>query len=398
MRCMKKFLAVLLALMCFVSSVSAATVVDDTYSDAPATSTQDNVKEIRAEYLPENMEKVPCSVIVMEPTQHTVDVLKDIFDFVDIVRRPPIRWFPEEIYKEVEKIIGGNPDGLYMPEFMSLLPEEMQLDADVKVDMHMHIDYKKGQTVVPVLGRMTEEGLVWKALPAQVVEEKEDDNIIHFIVPRDVAAQYAGNEVLFALLADKPGSGEQEKEQVIREEEVFIPSKNASDIIYVVDEVVRNLAGEPVDCQILIVPKTKRIEKELALLTEHFIDPEKIPVRYFDEETVNETALIMKDVDIDTLLPYEFVSVMSKDYLEPYGDVMAKFAFPTPFKEDKAIIAFIGMPDPEDKDAFLWAPLPAELDETKKHMEITFTSSVLTAMMKDAGLLLVMSQPLDEMD
>lgn len=393
MRGIKNALVLTLAVLCLMSSAFAANVLEYAYSNAPANPTQDNVKEIRAFYLPKEQEKLPCAVAAVEPSQLTLDTLKEIFDFVDINCQPPARWFPEETRKEIEKIIDGDPDSLYMPEFMSLLPEKMQLDADVEVDMHMNIDYAPGQQMVLVLGRVTEDGLAWKALPGQNVEEGDAEDIIRFMVPRDVAALYAGRETLFALLAAKPVSGEQEKEQVIREEEVFVPSKNASDIVYVVDEIIRNLAGEPVDCKIIIVPKNQPIEKELEKMTAHFMNPEKTPIRYFDEETVQETALILKDTDINTLLPYEFMQVMAVDYLEPYGDVMAKFAFPTPFDAEKAVIAMIGVPDQEDKTVFHWMPLHTE---KKDYLEITFSSSVLPAMTEDAGILLVMSEPLEE--
>lgn len=390
----KKALALVLAVLCLMSSALAVNVLEETYSNAPANPTQENVTEIRAFYLQEAQEKVSCTVTAAEPSQLTVDILKEIFDFVDINQQPPARWFPEETRKQIGSIIDGDPDSLYIPEFMSLLPEKMQLDTDVKVDMYMNIDYAPGQLVVPVLGRVTEDGLEWKALPGQSVEEGDVENILRFIVPRDVAALYAGEEILLALFAAAPIDGQWTKEQMIREEEVFVPSKNASDIIYVVDEVFRNLAGEPVDCKISIASKTWSIEKELEKMTEHFMDPAKIAIRYFDEETVRETALILKDTDIDTLLLYEFTQVMAENYLEPYGDVMARFAFPTPFDAEKAIIALIGIPDKENKTIFHWMPLhAAKVDD---YLEITFSSSVLPAMMEDAGILLVMSTPLEE--
>lgn len=383
-------LALALLLACMSTSALATSVIVDTYSDAPATPTQDNVNEILAAYLPQGLEKVPCSIRAMEPTALTVEILKEIFDFVDINKQPPARYFPEETQKEIQQIIHADPDILYMPEFFSAEVEDAQLEADVDVEMHMNIDYQPGQLVVPVLGRETENGIQWKALPAQSVEE----DIIRFTVPADVMAQYAGGETLLALLATKPGEGLAESEEVIREEEVFIPSKSASDIIYVVDEVLRNTEGEAVDCQIIIVPRTKAIDAELEKLTAHFTDPEKRPIRYFDAETVNETALLLKKIDIDTLLPYEITQVMAVDYKEPYGDVMARMAFPTPFGENQAIVALIGMPDQEEAGVFNWTPLRVE--KVDHFLEITFSSTVLPAMMKDAGILLVMGELIEE--
>lgn len=387
---LKKCLALIFLIICIPVSAWSADVFEDIYSDAPANPTQDNVDEIRAQYLMEDDKINPYSVQKMEPTRLTVDVLDEIFTYVDIDQHPPVRYFPEATQLKIEEIIGDiDPDALYIPEFMSLLPEVMLEKADILTEMQMNIDYIEGQLVVVVLGRETEDGVEWEALPADAVEE----NIIRFVVPEKVAERYAGDETLFVLMTIKPGHGENEKQKVIWEEEVFVPSKNASNIICIVDEELRNVDGEVVDCEIRIVPQTKRIIHELANMNQYFADQDQKPIRYFDEDTVNEVALILQNTDIDTLIAYEVTQVMSVDYQEPYGDVVAKFSFPTRFREDKAIIALIGMPERET-DNFYWMPLRAEKED--ELIQITFSSSVLPEMMNDAGILLVMSEPIEE--
>lgn len=392
---MKKLMALLLALlMMMLPALTLATnVQDSTYALAPANPTQKNVEKLLAEYQPENQNSVSCAIAVMEPTQLTVETLKDIFGFVDVDRQPPAQYFPEDVQAEMARIIQGDPDRLYMPEFMSLLPEKMQLDADVQVDMHMTIDYREGQLVLVVLGRETDAGIEWKTLPAQVIDGAEEDNIVRFVVPADVMARYAGGETLFALLAEKPGDGEGDAQQSVPGKNEFVPSKNASDIVFVSGDAVRNAAGEAVDCRIIIVSRTKAIEQELGRLTGYFTQLENHPIRYFDAETVSETALILKGTDIDCLLPYEITQVMAEEYQEPYGDVTARFLFPTPFAADKALIALIGLPDEQDA-SFRWMPLRAE--KADGGIDITFSSSVLPAMMEKAALLLVMSEPIEE--
>ena len=81
-------------------------------------------------------------------------------------------------------------------------------------------------------------------------------------------------------------------------------------------------------------------------------------------------------------------------YEETYGDVTATFLFPTPFTADKAIVAFVGIPDEQDDTCFRWMPLHAE--KVINGIDITFSSSVLPTMMTDAALLLVMSEPIEE--
>ena len=391
---MKKLIAMVLVLGMLLPSCPAlaSSVQTSIYALAPANPTQENVREIQAAYQAEST--APFHLITIEPTRLTVETMKDIFDFVDVDKRPPAQYFPEDVQEEMARIISGDPNRLYMPEFMSLMPEAMQLDTDVLVDLHMYIDYHPGQLVLPVLGHETADGIEWKPLPGEVVEQKADDNIIRFTVPADVAARYAGAETLLAILCERPGSGTDASEQIIIEQDEFVPSKNASDIVFVESSTVRNGDGEPLDCQIVIVPKTDATDMELAKLTEYFTQPANVPIRYFDEETVHEAMLILSGTDIDTLLPYEITQVMVVDYEETYGDVTATFLFPTPFTADKAIVAFVGIPDEQDDTCFRWMPLHVE--KAINGIDITFSSSVLPAMMTDAALLLVMSEPIEE--
>ena len=390
MKILNRWWALLLAaVLLFPASSLAAGIVGETYSDAPGNATQENVDHILAEYRSLHEESVPFSIRVIEPTKLTVDTLHELFDFVEINHRPPARYFPEKTWLEIQEIIGGmDPDSLYAPEFMSLLPEEMKLDMDVFVDVQMNIDYKEGQLVVPVLGRETENGIYWKALPGDVVA----NNVIRFVIPREEMVHFAGQEMLFVVLALKPGSGESGKIEDVDTIEVFVPSKSITDIIYVVDEKTYSLSGEELECEIIIVPRTPVIEEELKKMTEYFTHPEKKPIRYFDEDTINEAELVLKGMDVDLLIPYEITQVMAIKYKEPYGDVMARFTFPTPFEEGQRMIAMIGLPDAED--VFYWMPLHAE--KKNGFVEITFSSSVLPAMMKDAGILLMMSEPFSE--
>ena len=93
MKIQQKLMALALALMLICANIPAlaTSVVYETYSKAPANPTQDNVKEIQAAYKPENQPEVPCSINPMEPTALTVEIIKDIFKFVDVDQQPPAR-------------------------------------------------------------------------------------------------------------------------------------------------------------------------------------------------------------------------------------------------------------------------------------------------------------------
>jgi len=84
--------------------------------------------------------------------------------------------------------------------------------------------------------------------------------------------------------------------------------------------------------------------------------------------------------------------VMALKYEEPYGDVTARFLFPTPFRAEKGMVALIGLPDAEGE--FHWTVLHTEVKE--RYTEITFSSTVLPALMETPGLLLVLSDILSE--
>lgn len=391
---MRRIIWLALALMMVLQpmTVLAADVQKTTYALVPSTPTEENVAAISAQCLPDKPNEAPCSIMVMEPGELTVNTLQQIWDFVQVHHNPPARYFPQDVQEEIARLIAGDPAQLYMPEFMSLRVEQWRQDTDMQLDMKMRIDYSRSLPLVVVLGCKTDAGIVWKALPVRMIGPEGAGSVIRFTVPRETQSLFNGSEILFALLAAKPAQGDGEKDTAISEEEVFVPSKNASNIIYVEKESVCNTAGEVVDCQIFIVSGTKDTARELEKMTAYFIQPENTPIRYFDEETVRQTALMLDGVD--TLLPYEVTQVMVKGYQESFGDVIAKFIFPTPFQEGKAIIAQIGVPDAQDPAVFHWLPLRTE--KKGNQIEITFRSTVLPTMMEKAALLLVMSEPIEE--
>lgn len=403
---MKKWFSILLsAVLCLAlfAPAMAAQVRSDAYSDAPATPTQENVLRIEAEIFAPEQEPQPYALATMLPTQLTVDTVSEIFDFVEVNLNPPARYFPQEVQEEIREIISGDPDILYMPEFMSLLPEIAPEQAYVQVDMHFDIDYEPGRLVVVVLGWQTEEGICWKALDAQVAKK----SLIRYDIPADVLANIAGKETLFALLSVRPGSGWQTENTMIEEgsseeEEVtpyFVFSKSFEDVTRVEDSYIiadgesdgGREGGE--DCQIIIVKESEPIRKELELLQTWLADESHALMAYFDEEIVRQCALLLpKDVDANSLIAYELTNVQVVGYDEPYGDVAARFTFITPFTPEQSMVSLLGMPE-EGKDTLVFTPLHTQYVDDL--IEITFSSTVLPAMMQDAGLLLVISTPLE---
>lgn len=386
----KRWIALMLVMLTLLmgSAALGSQVAMQEYANAPANPTQDNVAEIRA-FLQRAAGEESYPLSLSEPSALTMDTLGEIFAFVNVTENPVARYFPEETQNELKRILeGGDIDALYMSEFMSVMPGALEESADAKVEMDMNIEYEPGRLVIVVLGRAAEEGVIWKALKAEVPLQ----NRIAFEIPAEDLSAFAGQEMLLSLLSVKPGTGWEEIETTLVPQETFIPSKNSSDIIYVEEHVVITGGEGEAACQIVIVEETAEIKAETEKLTAWFTSPDQAPLFYFDELIVRETALLLAETDTALLIPYEKTQVMALEYQEPYGDVTARFIFPTPFTAEKAIVALIGLPG--EDGAFRWTVLHTEVKE--RYTEITFSSTVLPALMETPGLLLVMSESLPE--
>lgn len=383
-------IALLLAMMTALSGGALAEVVEESYTDTPANPTQDNVTEIRAVQTVPGADPEEYIILIMEPTAATVWLLGELYDFVDINQVPPVRWFPEKIQQDIRKLLdGGDPDALYIPEIFSALPQRTEQAGDVDVDMLMNIDYAPGALIVVVLGVETETGVDWFALKGDVPV----DDTIHFEIPAEVIAQLAGHETLTVVFTVKPGEGWQKEESILRPEPTFVPSKSGSNMTYVEDKVTISGTGDPSDCRILIVPQTEAARQELARFTDWMTKKGKAPLDYFDDKILSEISLLLADTDLGTLLPYEVECVMVENYKEPYGDVMARFRFPSDFTAEKKIVTLLGMPQTDS--TFMWTVLyTTQINDP--HTEITFSSTVLPAMMTQPGLMLVFSEPIAE--
>lgn len=391
-------LAALLAALLLGSALAATVVVDDSYSDAPANPTQDNVLRLDAVLTPAGEEPLPYAILTMEPTALTINTLDELFVFVDVTKRPPVRFFPEETQAEIRRLLPGiDPDVLYVPEMFSMLPQSLpqtalspagQSDADAVADMLMDIEYVPGRPVVVLLGWQTAEGVEWKALKASVLVK----DTIHYEIPRETLDAIAGRETILVLLTLKPGMGWEQTETVLTPVETNIPSKSGSTIIYIEDAIVISGTGDASDCAIILTAETDPIAAEMTRYADYLATEGAAPTAYFDALITDEMAKALKEADLASLLPYETAYVQVVNYQEPFGDVMARFLFPTPFAEDREMSALLGMPDEEG--VLHWTVLRCEMIDG--FIEITFSSTVLPAMMEDTGLLLVFSEPLTD--
>lgn len=383
---MRKYLAWILALLLAVSSLAAAdtAVRDETYANAPANSTHANIAEIRG-----TLSGAEYGVAPMLPTSLTTETLGAIFDFVEINQKCVAHYFPEATQQEIDRIaaaMGLTKEDFFMSEFMSQLFPLCEEADNADVEAEMKIDYAVGRPVIVLIGREGEEGAVeWRALEAEVTET----NVISYTVPEDLLGTVCGRESLWAVLTVKPGAGGWgETGEIVPE---FIPSKSVGDMTQT--EGVYGEDGEPIEeMRILIVEADAAAQAELDKLTEHIVVNGKNVISYFDAEIQRQTGLMLpEDFDPETLLAYETMCLMCEKYIEPYGDVTARFTFATPYEDGQTAVVLLALFDEEDA-AVVWTPLHAEIKDGAA--EITFSATVLPTMMEETALALVLSEPL----
>ena len=188
-----------------------------------------------------------------------------------------------------------------------------------------------------------------------------------------------------------------------------IPSITFGDITQVIDSYIAGSSGETVPCEIILVEKNRRISLELDAIDSYLYEHEEPDPRtimsYFDTEMNRQVHLLLPEwVSNDELLCYEVTCVEAIEYYEPYGDVMARFTFATPYIEGQPMVTMLALPNEEDpEDEMTWLPLHTEVNRIYTdpenyidYVEITFSSSILTPMMEETALLLILSTPTSE--
>lgn len=93
---------------------------DQAYTNVPGTPTQNAVLDYTITFFPDTPEEEAHPVQWLEPDALIVDSLKDIYDFVQEEGKMPVRYFPEEVQKQVQEILkGGSVDILHISEFLA---------------------------------------------------------------------------------------------------------------------------------------------------------------------------------------------------------------------------------------------------------------------------------------
>lgn len=393
---------------------SAAFATELELTDAPGTPTQDVVLSLESVWLDE--ERTPYDVQVMDADSLTMNTVTEIYEFVAAGNRPA-RYFPEDVQQAIAEMYEVDVDALYMTEFMRLNAAEAEPAADVEMTMLLDVDYQPEQLVAVVLGDTSDpEALVWTVVEARATALGE----ITVEIPQAVIEQMQGEDVLFSLLTVRMGQrGGVVSAQETTEERVELPSKTAYDMVSV--GAMTDANGNPMaeDFRIIVTEESSVVSAELAKIREHVngledgavaselerirehVDELGLPiVTYFPEEAQNEVQLLLgEETDIESLVAYEYVPLITENYQETYGDAIAPFTFATPYAPAQKVVTLLGLPreGAVDTDPTLmdWAVQRAEVNENGE-VEIVFDQLALIGMGEQTALMLVLSEPMPE--
>ena len=112
-----------------------------------------------------------------------------------------------------------------------------------------------------------------------------------------------------------------------------------------------------------------------------------------------QMLLLGAEVDLETLVAYEYVPLITESYQETYGDAIAPFTFATPYQPGQTVVSLLGLPraDAAETDPTLmdWAVQRAEVNE-QGEVEIVFDQLALIGMGEQTALMLVLSEPMPE--
>ena len=386
---MKRFLGILLTLaICLTGTALAAE-----RTDAPGTPTQDVVLELRANWL--DVDLTAYDLYVMDADQLTMDTVTDIYTFVHDEDKRPVRYFPEETQRQIEEMLAGivDPDALYMTEFMRLHAAEAEPQADLLAKMLLDVDYQPGQLVLVVLGDTSDpENLVWTPVEAQVTALGQ----VEFTVPQALMQELQGEDVLLSLLTVRGGgSGSASGDEDAQPEQH--PSKTAEDTTQVVNLESEDGADLAEDFRIVVVDESDVIRDELERIGRHV---QENPVcTWLPEASQSEIQLLLKDdLSRDELLVYDYLPLITENYVDTYGDVVTSFTFATPYEEGQQVVTVLGLPRTDavgaDETLMNWAVQRAQVNANGE-VEIVFDQLALIGMGEETGLLLVLCEPFE---
>lgn len=396
--------AAMVLVVMLLTGAAFATELEKERTLVPGTPTHSEVIDIQANWQDEA--KTEFGLYAVEPDQHTIDIVNEAYDYVYKEGHHPVEYFPEETQKQIAELCPDvDIDALYITEMMKMHGDASDVKADLDVDTLYDVSYQPGQLVIVVIGidkedpAEDEEPIDWEAIKGEVPELGR----ITYTVDEELAEQLKDKDFTLSVLTILGADGETVVKRIEEKKHVDVPSKSAYDVI-VVKEIVTSKDGEAADFKLLISDETPVIKEELTKLEKHIKEDELPAVQYLPEAIRDEMQLLLgEDVDLDNMVIYDYLPLVTEDYDKTFGDAEAEFVFATPYTADKKVVTVLALPkDIAEKDAkkgenelMDWSIQRAEVaaDYT---VDITFDQLGLEKMGYETGLMLVLSEKLDD--
>lgn len=400
------FSLIIAALLSITVCASASELTNGTYTDAVSMITQDSLLDYNV--LSEEAEAAP-EIAFLQPNEESMALLQEIFQFVWRDQNRPIEFFDEETQNKIRMLVPDtNVEELHMTEFMSLSASGAPVN-DVTIQMLLDVDYHVDQLVVVILGYLEDGEYRWFPYLGEVPLT----GLIEFVVPAEDYHLFTNrSQIIYQVMSVRVGPrGDVVEEKHIEEEKKVTPSKSAGDITRVI--TWKTTDGTTMDDTfgIYLVDKTNEMNAEILNIASFLSETNEngnpnAVIDWFPQEIVNEMQLLAgQDIDLSTMIAYDIVAVMSKDYKDTYGDVAAEIRFASAYAPEFETIVMLGFPLTEEELAaasadeasvssrFKWYCLNAQSMEA--YLEIVFKQLVIPQMELEPAMLIVMSEPLD---
>ena len=392
---MKKVTCLLVAVLMLLAGISAmaeSELEQVRYTQVPGMPTQDFVLSFD-----ETRNNADLVVAVQEPDQITKDALFAIYDFVEQTQKMPVRYFDEEVQNAVQAILpdGVSVDILYMTEFVQVVPQTVEANADGEAKVVIDVDYQPGQLVVVMIGdRTNPDDIQWTPLKAAVTEL----GTVEFVVPAEFVQKVQGQDTIFALLTDRLGTRggvvKREEDQTI----ITYPSKTANDIVVIEHPTGIDGSALPEDFEVRETEETAIIAAENTSIRSFVKDENKPVIRFYPTEAQNEAMLLLpEDLDVEKLVAYEVMDVDCVNYKHAFGDVLVRIKFATPYQDGQKLVVMLGLDREQTADSanqLDWVVLRSEVKDG--YVNITFAQAALEIMEERPALMMVLIEPMAE--
>lgn len=181
---------------------------------------------------------------------------------------------------------------------------------------------------------------------------------------------------------------------------VELPSKTASDTTTVESNVSESGTSIEDDFEVVIVEENEIIQNELAMIREHVKEQGQPFCTWLPEDTQDEVQqLLDENVEMENLVVYDIVPVITRNYKDDYGNVICTMKFATPYPEGHQIVAVLGLPKQEetvvDETQMDWIVQTARVN-ADGYVEIVFKQEALNGISEQIGMLTLLAEPLAE--